>query len=119
MFYQWAISPVPPSLPGAFVMTFYQGTRGKQGGWHLGMRCLTDTHPPVCLTLDRYLTFLMVVTILIVVNSVVVLNVSLRSPHTHSMARGVRKARHFPVHLSIHLSFPITCDSLHIPVPTL
>lgn len=100
-------------------MTFYQGTRGKQGGWHLGMRCLTDTHPPVCLTLDRYLTFLMVVTILIVVNSVVVLNVSLRSPHTHSMARGVRKARHFPVHLSIHLSFPITCDSLHIPVPTL
>nr|XP_034377575.1 acetylcholine receptor subunit gamma isoform X2 [Arvicanthis niloticus] len=41
--------------------------------------------------ISKYLTFLMVVTILIVVNSVVVLNVSLRSPHTHSMARGVRK----------------------------
>nr|XP_020028390.1 acetylcholine receptor subunit gamma isoform X2 [Castor canadensis] len=41
--------------------------------------------------ISKYLTFLMVVTILIVVNAVVVLNVSLRSPHTHSMARGVRK----------------------------
>ncbi|MBZ3874320.1 Acetylcholine receptor subunit gamma [Sciurus carolinensis] len=39
--------------------------------------------------ISKYLTFLMVVTILIVVNAVVVLNVSLRSPHTHSMARGV------------------------------
>ncbi|XP_008050297.1 acetylcholine receptor subunit gamma isoform X2 [Carlito syrichta] len=41
--------------------------------------------------ISKYLTFLLVVTILIVVNAVVVLNVSLRSPHTHSMARGVRK----------------------------
>uniref|UniRef100_A0A8D2D6Q0 Cholinergic receptor nicotinic gamma subunit n=1 Tax=Sciurus vulgaris TaxID=55149 RepID=A0A8D2D6Q0_SCIVU len=41
--------------------------------------------------ISKYLTFLMVVTILIVVNAVVVLNVSLRSPHTHSMAPGVRK----------------------------
>ncbi|MBW01579.1 Acetylcholine receptor subunit gamma, partial [Eschrichtius robustus] len=39
--------------------------------------------------ISKYLTFLLVVTILIVVNAVVVLNVSLRSPHTHSMARGV------------------------------
>ncbi|KAI4544560.1 hypothetical protein MJG53_020407 [Ovis ammon polii x Ovis aries] len=38
--------------------------------------------------ISKYLTFLLVVTILIVVNAVVVLNVSLRSPHTHSMARG-------------------------------
>uniref|UniRef100_A0A6I8MZ32 Cholinergic receptor nicotinic gamma subunit n=1 Tax=Ornithorhynchus anatinus TaxID=9258 RepID=A0A6I8MZ32_ORNAN len=41
--------------------------------------------------ISKYLTFLLVVTILIVVNAVVVLNVSLRTPHTHSMARGVRK----------------------------
>uniref|UniRef100_A0A5F5PEY8 Cholinergic receptor nicotinic gamma subunit n=1 Tax=Equus caballus TaxID=9796 RepID=A0A5F5PEY8_HORSE len=41
--------------------------------------------------ISKYLTFLLVVTILIVVNAVVVLNVSLRSPHTHSMAHGVRK----------------------------
>ncbi|XP_007520418.1 acetylcholine receptor subunit gamma [Erinaceus europaeus] len=41
--------------------------------------------------ISKYLTFLLVVTILIVVNAVVVLNVSLRSPHTHSMARGVCK----------------------------
>ncbi|XP_012657622.1 acetylcholine receptor subunit gamma isoform X2 [Otolemur garnettii] len=41
--------------------------------------------------ISKYLTFLLVVTILIVVNAVVVLNVSLRSPHTHSMAQGVRK----------------------------
>uniref|UniRef100_A0A452UKH7 Cholinergic receptor nicotinic gamma subunit n=1 Tax=Ursus maritimus TaxID=29073 RepID=A0A452UKH7_URSMA len=38
--------------------------------------------------ISKYLTFLLAVTILIVVNAVVVLNVSLRSPHTHSMARG-------------------------------
>ncbi|ELV09594.1 Acetylcholine receptor subunit gamma [Tupaia chinensis] len=39
--------------------------------------------------ISKYLTFLLVVTILIVVNAVVVLNVSLRSPHTHTMARRV------------------------------
>lgn len=55
-----------------------------------GQPCLLPTPP------GRYLTFLLVVTILIVVNAVVVLNVSLRSPHTHSMARGVRKARALP-----------------------
>ncbi|KAB1278911.1 Acetylcholine receptor subunit gamma [Camelus dromedarius] len=56
--------------------------------------------------ISKYLTFLLVVTILIVVNAVVVLNVSLRSPHTHSMARGVRKASHpLPTHPSPHLPF--------------
>jgi nicotinic acetylcholine receptor gamma len=58
----------------------------------------------------------MVVTILIVVNAVVVLNVSLRSPHTHSMARGVRKARCLPAHLGI-LCSPLTCASPFTPVP--
>ncbi|XP_059134448.1 acetylcholine receptor subunit gamma isoform X2 [Peromyscus eremicus] len=55
--------------------------------------------------ISKYLTFLMVVTILIVVNSVVVLNVSLRSPHTHSMARGVRKVflRLLPQLLRMHI----------------
>uniref|UniRef100_G3TCS1 Acetylcholine receptor subunit gamma n=1 Tax=Loxodonta africana TaxID=9785 RepID=G3TCS1_LOXAF len=51
--------------------------------------------------ISKYLTFLLVVTILIVVNAVVVLNVSLRSPHTHSMARGVRKARPLSVFLRL------------------
>ncbi|ELK32604.1 Acetylcholine receptor subunit gamma [Myotis davidii] len=53
--------------------------------------------------ISKYLTFLLVVTILIVVNAVVVLNVSLRSPHTHSMARGVRKARSLPAPSSTFL----------------
>ncbi|KAM5228689.1 acetylcholine receptor subunit gamma [Ctenodactylus gundi] len=55
--------------------------------------------------ISKYLTFLMVVTILIVVNAVVVLNVSLRSPHTHSMARGVRKVflRFLPQLLRMHV----------------
>ncbi|XP_012892702.1 PREDICTED: acetylcholine receptor subunit gamma isoform X2 [Dipodomys ordii] len=55
--------------------------------------------------ISKYLTFLMVVTILIVVNAVVVLNVSLRSPHTHSMARGVRKVflRLLPQLLRMHV----------------
>lgn len=60
----------------------------------------------------RYLTFLLVVTILIVANSVVVLNVSFRSPHTHSMARGVRKARPDPSCLLRH--YPAPC----LPCPT-
>lgn len=41
--------------------------------------------------LPRYLTFLMVVTVVIVVNAVVVLNISLRTPNTHSMSRRVRQ----------------------------
>lgn len=39
----------------------------------------------------RYLTFLMVVTVVIVVNAVIVLNVSLRTPNTHSMSQRVRQ----------------------------
>ncbi|XP_007462823.1 PREDICTED: acetylcholine receptor subunit gamma isoform X2 [Lipotes vexillifer] len=59
--------------------------------------------------ISKYLTFLLVVTILIVVNAVVVLNVSLRSPHTHSMARGVRKVllRLLPQLLRMHVR-PLT-----------
>nr|XP_035925149.1 acetylcholine receptor subunit gamma isoform X6 [Halichoerus grypus] len=55
--------------------------------------------------ISKYLTFLLVVTILIVVNAVVVLNVSLRSPHTHSMARRVRKVflRLLPQLLRMHI----------------
>ncbi|XP_010352860.1 acetylcholine receptor subunit gamma isoform X2 [Rhinopithecus roxellana] len=55
--------------------------------------------------ISKYLTFLLAVTILIVVNAVVVLNVSLRSPHTHSMARGVRKVflRLLPQLLRMHV----------------
>lgn len=71
----------------------------------------TPPHP------GRYLTFLLVVTILIVVNAVVVLNVSLRSPHTHSMARGVRKARFLPAPSSTFLLRPLTCTFLGTPVP--
>nr|XP_051690159.1 acetylcholine receptor subunit gamma isoform X2 [Oryctolagus cuniculus] len=58
--------------------------------------------------ISKYLTFLLVVTILIVVNAVVVLNVSLRSPHTHSMARGVRKVflRLLPQLLRMHVRPP-------------
>lgn len=41
--------------------------------------------------LPRYLTFLMVVTVVIVVNAVIVLNVSLRTPNTHSMSQRVRQ----------------------------
>ncbi|XP_006866813.1 PREDICTED: acetylcholine receptor subunit gamma isoform X1 [Chrysochloris asiatica] len=55
--------------------------------------------------ISKYLTFLLVVTILIVINAVVVLNVSLRSPHTHSMACGVRKVflQHLPQLLRMHM----------------
>ncbi|KAK2500904.1 hypothetical protein MC885_018116 [Smutsia gigantea] len=56
--------------------------------------------------ISKYLTFLLAVTILIVVNAVVVLNVSLRSPHTHSMARGVF-LRLLPQLLHMHIR-PLT-----------
>uniref|UniRef100_A0A8C0TT68 Cholinergic receptor nicotinic gamma subunit n=2 Tax=Canis lupus familiaris TaxID=9615 RepID=A0A8C0TT68_CANLF len=58
--------------------------------------------------ISKYLTFLLAVTILIVVNAVVVLNVSLRSPHTHSMAHGVRKVflRLLPQLLRMHVRPP-------------
>ncbi|KAM3929969.1 acetylcholine receptor subunit gamma [Leptodactylus fuscus] len=53
----------------------------------------------------KYLTFLIVVTITIVVNAVVVLNVSLRTPNTHSMSSGVRELflRKLPRLLKMHL----------------
>uniref|UniRef100_A0A8C5J6L6 Cholinergic receptor nicotinic gamma subunit n=1 Tax=Junco hyemalis TaxID=40217 RepID=A0A8C5J6L6_JUNHY len=41
--------------------------------------------------IGKYLTFLMVVTVVIVVNAVIVLNVSLRTPNTHSMSQRVRQ----------------------------
>ncbi|KFO83718.1 Acetylcholine receptor subunit gamma, partial [Buceros rhinoceros silvestris] len=41
--------------------------------------------------IGKYLTFLMVVTVVIVVNAVVVLNISLRTPNTHSMSQRVRQ----------------------------
>lgn len=47
-------------------------------------------HKALCL-LPRYLTFLMVVTVVIVVNAVIVLNISLRTPNTHSMSQRVRQ----------------------------
>lgn len=47
---------------------------------------------PRCLhSIPRYLTFLMVVTVIIVANAVIVLNVSLRTPNTHSMSAKVRQ----------------------------
>ncbi|KYO39902.1 acetylcholine receptor subunit gamma [Alligator mississippiensis] len=42
--------------------------------------------------IGKYLTFLMVVTVIIVANAVIVLNVSLRTPNTHSMSAKVRQA---------------------------
>ncbi|KAH0624264.1 hypothetical protein JD844_007938, partial [Phrynosoma platyrhinos] len=45
----------------------------------------------VLISFHRYLTFLLVVTIAIVVNAVIVLNVSLRTPNTHSMSKRVRQ----------------------------
>lgn len=39
----------------------------------------------------RYLMFVMVVTTIVVMNAVVVLNVSLRTPNTHSMSNKVRQ----------------------------
>ncbi|XP_010630092.1 acetylcholine receptor subunit gamma [Fukomys damarensis] len=70
--------------------------------------------------ISKYLTFLMVVTILIVVNAVVVLNVSLRSPHTHSMARGVRKVflRFLPQLLRMHIC-SLTPAAVQDPRPRL
>ncbi|KAM8953727.1 acetylcholine receptor subunit gamma [Pelodytes ibericus] len=53
----------------------------------------------------KYLTFLMVVTIAIVANAVIVLNVSLRTPNTHSMSSKVREIclRKVPRILKMHL----------------
>uniref|UniRef100_A0AAX7V423 Cholinergic receptor, nicotinic, gamma n=1 Tax=Astatotilapia calliptera TaxID=8154 RepID=A0AAX7V423_ASTCA len=43
--------------------------------------------------IGKYLMFVMSVTTMVVINSVVVLNVSLRTPNTHKMADKVRKVR--------------------------
>ncbi|XP_075056696.1 acetylcholine receptor subunit gamma [Mixophyes fleayi] len=53
----------------------------------------------------KYLTFLIVVTITIVVNAVIVLNISLRTPNTHSMSSTVRELflRKVPQLLRMHL----------------
>ncbi|XP_049625274.1 acetylcholine receptor subunit gamma-like [Suncus etruscus] len=69
--------------------------------------------------ISKYLTFLLVVTILIVANSVVVLNVSFRSPHTHSMARGVRKVflRVLPKLLRMHVRPPRVPVMVRDPQP--
>uniref|UniRef100_A0A8C4YPC4 Cholinergic receptor nicotinic gamma subunit n=1 Tax=Gopherus evgoodei TaxID=1825980 RepID=A0A8C4YPC4_9SAUR len=41
--------------------------------------------------IGKYLTFLLVVTVVIVANAVIVLNVSLRTPNTHAMSQKVRQ----------------------------
>ncbi|XP_066458690.1 acetylcholine receptor subunit gamma isoform X2 [Eleutherodactylus coqui] len=53
----------------------------------------------------KYLTFLIVVTVTIVVNAVVVLNISLRTPNTHSISSSVRELflRKLPRLLKMHL----------------
>ncbi|XP_075794256.1 acetylcholine receptor subunit gamma-like [Pelodiscus sinensis] len=55
--------------------------------------------------IGRYLTFLLVVTVLIVANAVIVLNVSLRTPNTHSMSQRVRQIclRRLPHFLGMHM----------------
>ncbi|KAM9315930.1 acetylcholine receptor subunit gamma-like [Gastrophryne carolinensis] len=53
----------------------------------------------------KYVTFLMIVTITIVVNAVIVLNVSLRTPNTHRMSSTVRELflRKLPRLLRMHV----------------
>ncbi|OXB62095.1 hypothetical protein ASZ78_010500 [Callipepla squamata] len=55
--------------------------------------------------IGKYLTFLMVVTVVIVVNAVIVLNVSLRTPNTHSMSQRVRQVclHLLPHYLGMHM----------------
>ncbi|XP_018096818.1 acetylcholine receptor subunit gamma isoform X1 [Xenopus laevis] len=62
----------------------------------------TSTSVPLIV---KYLTFLMVVTITIVANAVIVLNISLRTPNTHSMSSTVRELclRTVPRLLRMHL----------------
>ncbi|KFU84240.1 Acetylcholine receptor subunit gamma, partial [Chaetura pelagica] len=56
--------------------------------------------------IGKYLTFLMVVTVVIVVNCVIVLNVSLRTPNTHSMSPRVRQVflHLLPRYLGMHIT---------------
>ncbi|XP_053565032.1 acetylcholine receptor subunit gamma [Bombina bombina] len=62
----------------------------------------TSTAVPLII---KYLTFLMVITIAIVVNAVIVLNISLRTPNTHSMSSTVREIclKKVPRLLRMHL----------------
>ncbi|KAM6258441.1 acetylcholine receptor subunit gamma isoform 1-T1 [Porphyrio hochstetteri] len=55
--------------------------------------------------IGKYLTFLMVVTVMIVVNAVIVLNISLRTPNTHSMSQRVRQVclHLLPRYLGMHM----------------
>ncbi|NXL86102.1 ACHG protein, partial [Alectura lathami] len=55
--------------------------------------------------IGKYLTFLMVVTVVIVVNAVIVLNVSLRTPNTHTMSQRVRQVclHLLPRYLGMHM----------------
>ncbi|ETE57022.1 Acetylcholine receptor subunit gamma, partial [Ophiophagus hannah] len=54
---------------------------------------------------QKYLTFLLGVTIAIVVNAVIVLNVSLRTPNTHSMSERIRQVflHLVPRYLGMHM----------------
>uniref|UniRef100_A0A674JE83 Cholinergic receptor nicotinic gamma subunit n=1 Tax=Terrapene triunguis TaxID=2587831 RepID=A0A674JE83_9SAUR len=55
--------------------------------------------------IGKYLTFLLVVTVVIVANAVIVLNVSLRTPNTHAMSQKVRQIclRRLPHLLGMHM----------------
>ncbi|XP_032080814.1 acetylcholine receptor subunit gamma [Thamnophis elegans] len=55
--------------------------------------------------IGKYLTFLLVVTITIVVNAVIVLNVSLRTPNTHVMSKRIRQVflHLVPHYLGMHM----------------
>uniref|UniRef100_A0A8C7EC76 Cholinergic receptor nicotinic gamma subunit n=1 Tax=Nothoprocta perdicaria TaxID=30464 RepID=A0A8C7EC76_NOTPE len=55
--------------------------------------------------IGKYLTFLMVVTVVIVVNAVIVLNISLRTSNTHSMSDRVRQVflHLLPRYLGMHM----------------
>ncbi|KAK9401471.1 acetylcholine receptor subunit gamma [Crotalus adamanteus] len=64
--------------------------------------------------IGKYLTFLLVVTIAIVVNAVIVLNVSLRTPNTHSMSERVRQVflHLVPHYLGMHRRrFPLPAEN--------
>ncbi|XP_069473640.1 acetylcholine receptor subunit gamma [Ambystoma mexicanum] len=67
----------------------------------------------------KYLTFLMMVTGIIVTNAVIVLNVSLRTPNTHAMSETVRQVflRRLPRYLHMHLIPPSGADSWNSTIP--
>ncbi|XP_078521926.1 acetylcholine receptor subunit gamma [Lissotriton helveticus] len=67
----------------------------------------------------KYLTFLMTVTGIIVTNAVIVLNVSLRTPNTHTMSETVRQVflRRLPRYLHMHLLPPTWSDAWSSQMP--